>query len=262
MSEDAPVSAPSAVSEPESVSDARQERWLRFLDTATVLAVLSGGLYYFGWQYYSGFYSQFGIEVRSLNIDTASFIRAAFETLIPTLVVITLCTQGFSFKRLQPPETFWIAFSHNLLVVTTIVLLYIELLPFAGWYGISFIVSLYVIAALISKAKISILYFYLGGAWQLRLALVWTIIALLGTFSEADGINDARDLMHGDSDDSSQINLVMRDAESWFNGRTFLLVAHEDSLYYLIEEQPSEQNDPMVYVVPVTDVEFAVMNSG
>jgi len=235
-------------------------QWMQFVDTAAVIGIITAALYYFGWQYYRGYYGSFGIDVQSVNLTTPNIVLAAFEALGQSLIFLAIILSPMKLDMMNlKPNTRLITFAQNSIVVLIFWWISLQLDWLYGWMWVWIVLLLLVSVSVLSVIRFSIPYFYVSGNWALKLSLVWLVIYQLGVISHHYGTTDAVALSSGQAESSTLVSLSMIDTESWFDQKVFVLVAHEGGLMYLTPRYSNDPKRPAVYVIPASQVQAAVL---
>lgn len=230
-------------------------RWRIFFDSAFLVAVATGVFYYFGWQYYNGYFGVFGVSANTINFPTGTYIITAVESLF--VVFATLV--GLVGYRARPPETRLIAFSQNVVFVSITVVILSGLRWWPGaWWGLGIIFVMLIGGGYLAWSHASLLYHYASAEPYVKLLVLWCLFNFLGMYVENAGKEVALGLTTGDSPSRTLI-IVESGQNPEISGKLFVLVHQSGDAYYLTAPARFTPDSPLLFAVPKSAVSSATI---
>jgi hypothetical protein len=253
-----------------SVAPAPQRPWTRFIDAATVVAVVTGTLYFYGWVYQAGFYRMFGLSIRTVDPATPITLVSSATAIAAIVLAAPFAILARAGARLDGPAAR--AWAHNgaiWLYLLAVAILWRVTAPDTLPLTASVVLLLVAAAGLgtLARRGVSAPDYLLGGgrgttATSIRVAVVIGFLTLLGLFADAQGRNAAHEMVTEQAGYRPTVVLLMQDPDSWFHGRSFYLILHQQGLYYVTPVDQGDRDEPLLYVIQQDAVDVAVLRRG
>ena len=265
-----------------NMTDTKNENYMKLLDSATLIAILTGCFYLFGYEYYDSFFHTLSIPAKFIDFHPLFYVVKSLDLFLNIIFIIIL----FFFVQISYPYLsksknrileMLLNYEHyysNLDRIATFLVKLIDIeltLVIFGIYSLFFLYSLIFYSFLSHLDQIGIIssvvvlaflasQFNISFQTQSKSIIeIYTknkkiilFILLLYTLllSNSLGCNDAMNFIKGDNPDAFHIELSLKDKNSIeFQNKTLLLAMIHNNEYYIIEENETSNGYPKLYII-------------
>jgi hypothetical protein len=259
MSEDAHSSAASdATTAPQEFGSVFSKLPLHVIESAGFVALVTAILYYMGYSYYAGFFERLSLPPPFPELSTTDYFLQAFSGL-SGLIAAALMSIPY---RSVAPTTIWQALWVNSVFVIMLIVLAQNAL--AGGFqdqNLALVLGAIAAAGLVTSVLRRSIMRLLTWRWGLAGAIAYGFgfFLFFGDYFHLEGAAAATKFIEGRLEPSSSIVVQTGDPESPVNGERLLVVLARGGWFYLVQQESPAPEDPVIYLVPESEVRTATM---
>lgn len=229
--------------------------WIRLIESTGFIAFMTAVIYFIGYSYYAGYFGRLSFPAPYPQLSTSDYLVRAFNNLASLSAV--LLTLG-SFKYVtRHPETRRQAIAVNIgfLTVALIMIANGLLLDFERRDVLWLVACIAVLAIVGIVFKFSIVNFLIWNEGLVGAAIGYGFFLLFVfvQYFQAMGSADAVRFVEGKTF-RTFATVYTNDPKSEIDGVPLLIALDRGDRYYLVRQQQPAPADPLVYVIPESDI--------
>lgn len=233
---------------------------INIIDSATLIAIATSCLYFFGYAYYMSYFFKLSIPMRFINIPLQEYFIFGSVVIFAVFFVIV----AFFWAWTQPPSYKIILYFSNMLFFTQISILHYELFSdiskIVMWSLI--IASFLGIFIFTIKIKESILYNMYNHSVISKIASILILFFIIFTVACFIGEYSAKEAIQGKHSKTQEIQLILNDdINSQMQNKSLILIMVSDSNYYIIEKNKSLTEYPTSYIIPNNQIKMSMLKA-
>lgn len=232
----------------------------RLLDSALLVAIATGLMFYWGYSYYEGFYGRLSFG-RNIPLDSApKYVVTTANIVVGAFFTVAVARPYMRYIHANPRTRVEAFDANGFILFFVIGLMVWSGTRFFDWVVITALGVLVLLIILATLARMSVLHIWDKDSRTVNLTfgVVFAIILAELLFT-THGRVDATKLIEGNSNEASTIVFDMRDDSSQFEGNRYGLVEHREGHYYFVEIADPAPKRPQLFVVADTEVRSAVI---
>ena len=232
---------------------------LKIIEPATIIAILFGATYFYGWIYIKFYFAAFGIQHKYLDLPIYFYVN---EAILPLIFILLISWWSLSGEN-DNISTIKQSIRHNVLILIAAIIIFflgIKEYPINRAY-ILFTISVFIlilfIIALITK-------FSLLTNWKnfdMKEKITYTILFFMFFFIVAaySGAINAINTIEGTST-VEIVNFSWKDnPPEEFKNKELILVMHYKENFYVIEKQKPAPDYPELFIIPDDKIKYATI---
>lgn len=256
------ISAPSEAGKRDGgVSEIRKNSdFGRLLDSALLIAITTGLMFYWGYSYYNGYYERLSYG-QPLPLDSAPrYVLKTATVLLGGMYIVFNSSPYLKHIHPNPKSRSEALNANGFVLVALLGLLIWSATNFFDWFLVIFLSVILASVIGFTLLKLAVLHLWDRDGRTANLIILIGLGILLGqlVFS-TQGRVEATKLIEGSWEHGSTISFEMRDYLSPFDGERFALVEHRDGDYYVTEIANPAPKKPKLFIVPDSEIRSATI---
>lgn len=244
--------------DPSELSTVLQKKISQYIEPATIVTVIFGVTYYFGWTYIHFYLGQLGINHDSLEFPIYFYVTKA---ILPIFIPLLIFYWSF-VNSSDKPKTLKQTLRANFFIFVIIVLVFYTGMLFypkhhAYLFFLASVIGLIAFIFLAREKTAFLNYWYKHP--QYRLPLIFFSFIIFWIFAAYFGIIMATNTVEGGSNNPI-VNFSWKDkTPSELEGKELIFIIHSQGKYYVVNKQKPAPEYTQIYVINDDQIKFAVM---